>query len=100
MRVLEIIQQVSLTVTLTGTQSYMLTTPRHTVFLKIAVFEIVLLYKTFLRMPKKIDESIGAVDIYLLTSQKIFSATKLLFSFDLVKNSEEFTFTEKMVKNF
>ena len=49
--------------------------PRHTIFLKIATFEIVLLYKTFLRMLKKIGELTGAVDIYFLTSQKVFSAT-------------------------
>ena len=30
----------------------------------------------------------------------LFPATKLLFPFDLVRNSEEFTFTEKLVKNF
>ena len=59
-----------------------------------------LLYKTFLRMLKKIDELTGAVDIYLLTSQKLFSALKLLFPFDLIRKSEEFTFTEKLVKNF
>ena len=51
-------------------------------------------------MLKKIEELTGAVDIYLLTSQKLFPATKLLFPFDLVRNSEEFTFTEKLVKNF
>ena len=49
--------------------------PRHTVFRKIATFEIVLQYKTFLRMLKKIGELIGAVDIHFLTSQKVFSAT-------------------------
>ena len=38
-------------------------------------FEIVLLYKTLLRMLKKIGELTGAVDIYFLTSQKVFSAT-------------------------
>ena len=67
---------------------------------EIAVFEIVLLYITFLRMLKKIDELTGAVDVYLLTSQNIFSSTKLLFHFDLVRNSEKLTFTEKLVKNF
>ena len=35
----------------------------------------VLLYKTFLRMLKKIGELTGAVDIYFSTSQKVFSAT-------------------------
>ena len=49
--------------------------PWHTVFWKIETFEIVLLYKTFLRMLKKIGELTGAVDIYFLTSQKVFSAT-------------------------
>ena len=51
-----------------------------------------------LRMLKKIEELTGAVDIYFLTSQKLFSVTKLLFPFDLVRTSEEFTFTEKLVK--
>ena len=50
--------------------------PRHTVFFKkIATFEIVLLYKTFFRMLKKIGELTGAVDIYFSTSEKVFSAT-------------------------
>ena len=31
---------------------------------------------------------------------KYFSAAKLLLPFDVVRNSEEFTFTEKLVKNF
>ena len=47
--------------------------PRPTVLWKIATFEIVLLYKTFLRTLKKIGELTGAVDIYFfLTSQKYF----------------------------
>ena len=41
-------------------------------FWKIATFEIVLLYKTFLQAQKELT---GAVDIYFLTSQKAFSAT-------------------------
>ena len=50
--------------------------PWHTVFfLKIATFEIMLLYKTFLRMLKKIGELTGAVDIRFLNSQMVFSAT-------------------------
>ena len=47
----------------------------HRFLKKIAAFEIVLLYKTFLRMLKKIVELTGAVDISFLTSQKVFSAT-------------------------
>ena len=50
-------------------------------------------------MLKKIDELFGVINIYLFTSQKIFSATKLLFPFDLVKNAE-FKLTEKLVKTF
>ena len=48
---------------------------RHAFFFgKIATFEIVLLYKTFLRMLKKIELT-GAVYIYFLTSQMVFSGT-------------------------
>ena len=44
-------------------------------FLKNRDIQIVLLYKTFLRLLKKIGELTGVVDIYFLTSQKVFSAT-------------------------
>ena len=49
--------------------------PRNTVFRNIATFEIVLLYKTFIRMLKNIGQLTGAVDFYFLISQKVFSAT-------------------------
>ena len=38
--------------------------------------------------------------MFLFTSKKLFSATKLLFLFDLLRNSKECTFAEKLVKNF
>ena len=37
---------------------------------------------------------------FFLNSQKIFSAPKRFFPFHLVRNCEEFTFTEKQVKDF
>ena len=47
-------------------------------FLKRATFEIVLLYKMFLRMLKKIEELTGAVDIFLL--HKMYFQRRLISS--------------------